>query len=297
MVGNSLSVVVAEDYLRLPRVEELEDEHRGEQQVVAHVGVVEVEQVGVFVAHREAACRRGGEHLVAARHGLADGAQVVLAVAGGLVDAAVGDLGHSAAPLAVEQPDAPAQRVEHLHQVLAELRVVVVDIAAVEIRHEFVEALLLLLGLAAEPRLEPHRRVLGERATAVDLQHLVHQEFHRLEAEREVHHRGHARGHAAHEVGVAEHRVAQRGPRVGVFDAGGLDDVADLDVVGAGHLAPLAVEAVFQRLVVEIGPLEAVSLAVGTGLLRAGVVGIDGRDGAVDRADGALYARLEIVVA
>ena len=147
------------------------------------------------------------------------------------------------------------------------------------------------------PGLESFGGVFRERAAVVDLQHLVHDEFHGAQAECEIHQRGHRRGHGAHGVGVGEHRVAQRRSSFGIFYPGRLYDVADLHIVGACHLAALAVEAVFQRLIVEIRAFEAVALAVRTGLFRPRVVGVDGRDRTIDRAYGAFDTRLEIVVA
>ena len=83
----------------------------------------------------------------------------------------------------------------------------------------------------------------------------------------------------------------------GVFYACGLDYIADLHIVGTCHFAAFAVEAVFKGLVIEIRPFQPVTLAVGSCLFRSGIIRVDGSDRTIHSADGALDARLEIVVA
>ena len=82
-----------------------------------------------------------------------------------------------------------------------------------------------------------------------------------------------------------------------VFYTRRLDYVADFYIVRARHFTPLAIEAVFKSLVVEKRFLQAVSLPVGTCLLRPRIVGVYGSDRAIDGAYRALYTRFEIVVA
>ncbi len=161
----------------------------------------------------------------------------------------------------------------------------------------FVECFLCLGGLMLVPGLETGVGIFRERAVVINLKHLVHEILDRFQPEREVYYRSHARGDIAHEVGVGEQRVAQRRTVVRVLDACGLDYVADFDIVGTCHLAPLAVKTVFQCLVVEIWTLQPVSLTIWTGLLRSRIIGIDSRHRTVNRTDCTLYARLEIIVA
>lgn len=152
--------------------------------------------------------------------------------------------------------------------------------------------------MLAVPRGEGPVGVFGEDAPVVDRHHLVHHVAHGLERHGRIDDRGEGRGERTHQVGVRQHEVPQRGVALRpVLDAGGLDDVADAHVRGAGHLAALAVHAVFQGVVVEVRLLEPQTLAVGSRLLRPRIVRVCGRHGAVDRADRALDALLEVVFA
>ena len=84
---------------------------------------------------------------------------------------------------------------------------------------------------------------------------------------------------------------------LGIFDSRRLNDIAYAHIVGTSHFATLAVKAVFQGLIVEEWLFESVTLAVGPGLFRAGIVGIDRSDRAIDCADSAFYAGFKIIVA
>ena len=151
--------------------------------------------------------------------------------------------------------------------------------------------------LFAKPCLESLRGIMRERAMAVDFEHFVHNQLHGLHPEREIDDGGHRGGHLPHEVGVREERVAQRGFTFGVFYSRRLDNVANFDIVGTSHLAAFAVETIFEGFVVEIRTFQPVAFAVGSGLFRPGIVGVDGRHWAIDRAYRAFYARFEIIVA
>ncbi len=96
--------------------------------------VVLLQQVGIFIAQGKAAGGGGSQqrHLVAQQ-----GVLHLLDIEGrlllGLVHEAVGNQRHATALLPLQQLHADVHGVEHLHQLLAKLRMVVVDIAAVEI--------------------------------------------------------------------------------------------------------------------------------------------------------------------
>ncbi|MNO77274.1 hypothetical protein D3C76_683770 [compost metagenome] len=218
--------------------------------------VVLLQQVGIFVAQGKAAGGGGGQqwHLVAEQ-----GVLQLLDVEGrlllGLVHEAVGNQRHAAALLPLQQLHADVHGVEHLHQLLAELRVVVVDVTAVEIGYLTFEAGLtgfLFLVPAAEGAL----RILGQIAVGGDPQRLVQYQLHRLEACGEVDHRGHQGRHAAHQIRVGEHELAYSRFEAAVLVLGLGDDVADAHPARAGHFAALAVGAVLEGAVKELGVLD-----------------------------------------
>ena len=80
-----------------------------------------------------------------------------------------------------------------------------------------------------------------------------------------------------------------------VLNTGFLDDVADFDAMRAGYFTTLTVETELQGLVEEIGILHAVAHQIRSGMLGSRVIGLHGRDRAVDRADAALQALLKVV--
>jgi hypothetical protein len=82
--------------------------------------------------------------------------------------------------------------------------------------------------------------------------------------------RGKRRGEGAHQVGMAEDGIAQRRLLLAVLCARALDNIANFDIRRAGDFAALAVDAVFQRLVVQRAVLQAQALAVRPGLFRPG---------------------------
>ncbi|MNP16191.1 hypothetical protein D3C76_1085770 [compost metagenome] len=255
--------------------------------------VVLLQQVGVFVAQGKAAGGGGGQqrHLVA-EQGVLHLLDIERRLALGLVHEAVGDERHAAALLPIEQLDADVHGVEHLHQLLAKLRVVVVHIAAVEVGYlARIAGLggLLLLVPAAEGALG----VLGQVAVGGDPQRLVQHQLHRLEACGEVDHRGHQGGHAAHEIRVGKHELAYSRFEAAVLMLGFGDDVADAHPARAGHLAALAVGAVLEGAVEQLRALDAQPLPIGTGLFRARVGGIGLGHRAVGGADGAFDALIE----
>ncbi len=253
--------------------------------------------MGIFIAYGEAACRGSEQHVESVVHSLADGAQIEFGVACGLIDAAVGNLGHTAALLPGQKPHTDADGIEHSDEVLPQLREIIVDVAAVEVGRLAGIQRLCPRCLAAIPGLEACRGVLRECAVPVDAHRGIHQILHRVQPEGEIHQWSEGRCHRSHEVGIGQHGVAQRRAALGIFDAGGLDDIAYAHIVGTCHLASFAVETVFECFIIEEWLLQPIALAVGTGLFRTGIIGIDGCHRAVDGADGAFYARFEIIVA
>ena len=131
----------------------------------------------------------------------------------------------------------------------------------------------------------------------VDAEQVVHHGFHGLERNRCVDNRSESRCHRADKIGACEHAVAQRRAVFAVFYTCKLDDVADFDIGRACHLASLAIEAIFQRFVVEVFATKAQSFSVGTGLLRSGIFGAHGNYRAVGCASRAFEALLKIVCA
>ena len=294
MVSDPGMVVRTELELRLAGFDELVDVPRGEEQGVLDACVVHLQEGGVLFADGHRAGGGGGEDLESLVHGLLEDIHVVPGVLGRLPGHAVGDEGHAAAFLLVQELHAHAQGVHHLHEILAQLRVVVVHVAAVEVSDLLFE-LRLLLGVAFQPAFETTAAVFRESAVLVDGEGRVQKGLRDAQRRGPVHDGSERAGERAHEVRIRKHDVAELGLRMVVLDAGGLDDVRDVDAGRAGDLAALAVQAVFEGLVEEVRVLEPEPFSVGTGLLGAGVARVHRHDRAVGRADGAFHALLEVM--
>ncbi len=218
----------------------------------------------------------------------------MLGILGGLLVHPVGDEGHAAAFFLVQELHADPEGVHHLHEVLAQLGVVVIHVAAVEIGHLLVE-LGLFLGAALEPALEAASAVFREGSVPVDGEGRVQDGLGNAQPGHPIHQGSERTGQTAHEIGAGEHPVAKAGLLVPVFHAGGLDDVGHLHAGRTDDFAPFAVQAILEGLVEEIRILQAKAFAVRAGLLGTGIARIHRHDRAIGRADGALHALLEIM--
>ena len=128
-------------------------------------------------------------------------------------------------------------------------------------------------------------RIFRQTAVVVDFERRIQQPAYRLQGGGGIDDRCERRRKAAHQIGVAQYRVTQRRFLRTVAGAGALDDIANFHVRRTGDFAAFAVDAVFQRLVVERAVLQAQALPVGTRLLRAGIARIDAADRANRGAD------------
>ena len=127
-----------------------------------------------------------------------------------------------------------AETIHDADEVLAQLGVVVVHVAAVEEGHLPRESLLRGGSMAAVPRGEGSVGVFGEDAAVVDGHDLVHHDPHGLQGHGRIDDRRKGRGERTDQVGVRQYEVAQRRVALGpVLDPRRLDDVADAHVRGA----------------------------------------------------------------
>ena len=206
----------------------------------------------------------------------------------------VGYHGNAAAFFLVQQLYADAQGVEHLHQVLAQLRVVVVHVAAVEVGH-LLRKRRLLLAASFEPALEAAAAVFGKGTPVVDFHRGIQYRFGNGQACDAIDDGCERPCQLSHEIGRGKHPVTQLGRMGIVLDTCTLDKIRHFHAGRAGNLAALAVEAILERIAEEIRVLEPQAFAVRAGLLGAGVQRIYLKYRTIGRADGALHAFLEIV--
>ncbi|MNZ91370.1 hypothetical protein D3C78_1103520 [compost metagenome] len=213
----------------------------------------------------------------------------------GLGDKTVGDQRYAAAFLPLEQLHADIHRIEHLDQILAQLRMVVINEAAVEER-DLLGITPLGLRLLTVPAAEGTERVFGQFAAMVNLQRLVEQGTHRLKPGSGINNRRKWRRQRAHEIGMAEDSVTQRGLALGKVGAGALNDVADFDVGRAGHLTAFAVGAILQRLIIQRRILQSQALAVRPRLFWPRIERIHLGHRTIGGTDGTFDAILKTVV-
>ena len=191
--------------------------------------------------------------------------------------------------------DAITAGIHDLDKVLTQLRIVVVDIATMEIADKMLVVLLLSLSMTMEPSLELCTTVSRELTMMIDLHHLVQHRFCGRQTQEEIGQRRYEGSHRADEIGICQHAVTQTRTVLTVLDTGFLDDVSDFDAMRAGYFTTLTVETELQGLVEEIGILHAVAHQIRSGMLGSRVIGLHGRDRAVDRTDAALQTLLKVV--
>lgn len=150
VVCDSALEIRAESHFHFALVDEVVYKASGELYMVTYVVGVDVKYVVIFVAHGKRACRAGCKHFQPFGHRLAYRLEVYVGVAPCRIHKVVGYFGHTAAFLLVEQVYTVADSVHHRHEVFAELRIVVVDIASVEVAH-LVGVAALLGSMALEP--------------------------------------------------------------------------------------------------------------------------------------------------
>ena len=172
---------------------------------------------------------------------------------------------------------------------------VVVHVAAVE-EGDLLRELRLFCRHGFKPAAEGAVRIFRQTAVMVDFERRIQQPAHRLQGGGGIDDRRERRREATHQIGVAQYRVTQRRFLRTVAGAGALDDIAYFHVRRAGNFAAFAVDAVFQRLVVERAILQAQTLPVGTGLFRAGIARIDAADRANRGADRAFDTAFKLGV-
>ena len=147
-----------------------------------------------------------------------------------------------------------------------------------------------------EPFLECLVRVVWKCPAPINANDAVQNLLHRGCAQKGIHDSGHDCCQPPHEVGACEGNFARPGDLFPIPYPRVLDDVSDPYSRRTGNLAALAIEAVFQCLVIVGTILQSQPFSVRTGLLRSGVGRICRHDRAVDRADRTFEALLKVVI-
>lgn len=118
VVSHLLVEVVAESELYLSLVDLLAEEAGGEHEVVAHLRVVDLQQVFVFVTHGKGAGRTRREHcFVVGIYGFLHRRDVELTLLLSLTGEPVGDECHAAALLLLQEMNTVPARVHDLYKV------------------------------------------------------------------------------------------------------------------------------------------------------------------------------------
>ena len=279
MIGQPASVIRSEGQFYLSTVHQAEDLSGGQREMFSGHIIIDIQQVIIFLSHGEGAGASCGYDVHALGSGLSHCCHVGHPLSACFPWHAVGYLGHSTAFLSLEELNAISDGIHHLHKVLAQLRIVVVYITAMEETHLMREAPLLCGTILEKPLTESLRCILGHGSPLVYGHDTMHE--HRLE-ERDgkhgVHYGSHLGGHCTHEISIAEEGFAQEGewsPGAGIRSipyACTLDDITYLHSLRACHFTTLAIEAHLECFVVIIsGIFHAITLPIGTRLLRAGI--------------------------
>ena len=163
------------------------------------------------------------------RNRLTDRCRIHLALTASLVNQAVRDERYTTALLLFEHLHTHTQGVHHLDEILTQLRVIIVHVAAMEIAH-LAGIFRLLLATTLHPALERAKRVLGECATMVNADNLIQNHLHGFQPYAEVYDWRKRRSHRAHKIGIGKHLLSQAWLFGAMLDAGCLNYVADTDI-------------------------------------------------------------------
>ncbi|CSF09754.1 Uncharacterised protein [Shigella sonnei] len=92
---------------------------------------------------------------------------------------------------------------------------------------------------------------------------------------------------------MTQHKITQRRARGVIFCPRALDNIANLHIGRAGDFTTFAVDAIFQRLVIQCAIFQTQTLAIRPGLFWPWITGIHPAHRAGGGADGALNAVFE----
>ena len=210
-----------------------------------HRVVLEAEDLARLALEHQPAAGRGGDDVQPRAGGGLEALGHLLGVDARLLEEAVGLQRQPAALLAARDVDGEAVVLEDRHELLAEVGLLPVGAAGVEVGHapRGGRGLVLL-----RPALEGAPGEGRQRRVAVDADRLLDRHPQRLDLQRLVGDRRRRRRELAQPVRVAEHAVAQLDP-VALLQAGArlAVDLGDVDALRAHLGADAAARAVVQR--------------------------------------------------
>ena len=219
MIGCTHPEVLAERQLYLAPLYEPVEEAGGQCEVLSYVIGLYAQQMRIFVTHGKGTGGAGREDHPALLSRLPDGVDVHFSLPASLLTESVGDQRHAAALLLLQQMDTIACCIHDLHEVLSQLREVIIDVTAVEIAYMFPVSVLLWGSIALEPGLELPAAVGREAAMLVNPHHAVEHRLDRFQAQGSIHYGCDPIRHRTDKVSIRQHPVAQDRTMCAVFDA------------------------------------------------------------------------------
>ena len=295
VVGGARLPAFLPDGLDLTGDNRLVQELLHEADVILYVGVVNFQKLRIFLNQGKGAGGGYCNDIPALLDGFTEDVHVDGCVAGNGGDHAVCYLGNAAAALPFHDMYTISEGVHNRHEILAQLGIIEVGIAAVKIADMLLECILSRGSVLLVPVHESLGGVFRQGAVLVHANGRMHDALDGSETQREVCDGGEGARKRTYLVRTGEHHVAELGSLAAIVYAGLLDKVCDAHARRARDLAALAVEAVFQGIVEEDSVLEPVSLAIGAGTLGAAVCGVVCHDGAHRLTERALLALLEVL--
>ena len=153
--------------------------------MIAHVGIVDVQQMLVFIAHGERASRAHREHRFLAFHSFAHRVYIHFALLFGLPRQPIGNQRHTTTFLFRQQTHSITTGIHQLHQILTQLRIIIIGITPMEKGHKPM-VLFLLMSMLLIPLFKGLEGIRRERAMLINAHHAVQHRFHRLQSQSKI---------------------------------------------------------------------------------------------------------------
>ena len=164
-----------------------------------------------------------------------------------------------------------------------------------EITHLFRKSKL-FFHLFLIPAFESSESIFRESTAMIDFQHSIQNRFYRFQSQRCIHNRRHRSGESPDQIGIRQNKIPYSRFLFTEFNPCRLDDISDLHIRRTGHFTPLAIDTIFQGLVIKTELLQTQAFSVRTCLFRTGIIRIDSRYRTINRTNRTFDALFEIIV-
>ena len=215
----------------------------------------------IFIPNRKSTGRRGGNNRNIFIHDrFPNRTDIDISLFPSLFDKTIRNQRHPATFFFFQQPHPDPEGIHNLNEIFPQLRVIVIHITSMEITHLFRKSKL-FFHLFLIPAFESSESIFRESTAMIDFQHSIQNRFYRFQSQRCIHNRRHRSGESPDQIGIRQNKIPYSRFLFTEFNPCRLDDISDLHIRRTGHFTPLAIDTIFQGLVIKTELLQ-------TGVLR-----------------------------